>query len=400
VELIETVVEIGKLFKAIEAYESIKFQYDEGTDIDSKIYISNEDNNWVQIISGMKKNDAGLRLSFSDGSVVECAARHRLVTKNDQTAFANEVVDGDAFTKASGEEIYLLKSENTLENVFYDFEVKSPTHLYQTENGIIHHNTESARQLAKTLGIPLIKFDMSEYMEKHAVSKLIGSPPGYVGFGDGAAGDGLLINAIENNQSCVLLLDEIEKAHEDLFNILLQVMDDAKLTSGSGKTVKFNNVYLLMTTNAGVIKTEAKAIGFGRVAESAEVDEKAIKRLFKPEFRNRLDAMIHFNPLQPEIMIKVVDKFIDNMNVLSALRNVTVDVSQAAKEWLATKGYDRVMGARPLTRVIDEHIKKPLSREMLFGSLKNGGTALVTLEDDALVLTGMAATVETGELVN
>jgi len=269
--------------------------------------------------------------------------------------------------------------------------VDHPDHLYITDDYTVTHNTETARQLAKTLGIPLIKFDMSEYMERHSVSKLIGAPPGYVGFGDGAAGDGLLVNAVETNPSCVLLLDEVEKAHEDLFNVLLQVMDDAKLTNSQGKTVKFNNVILIMTTNAGVDATETSAIGFGRDKDDNEIDEKAIKRLFRPEFRNRLDAMIMFDRLQPENMIRIVDKFLASLSVLAGNKNVVIEASDEAREWLSVKGYDRVFGARPLTRVIDEHIKKPLSREMLFGELANGGTARITLENDSLHISGKKA---------
>jgi len=246
--------------------------------------------------------------------------------------------------------------------------------------------TEVARQFAKTLGIPLVKFDMSEYMEKHSVSKLIGSPPGYVGFGDGGAGDGLLVNAVDTNPACVLLLDEIEKAHPDIYGILLQVMDDAKLTNSQGKTVYFHNVYVIMTTNAGVAATETNVIGFGRESDIGEIDEKAIKNTFTPEFRNRLDAVISFDRLKPEVMLKIVDKFINNLKVLASLKNVDLTITIPACEWLANKGYDKLYGARPLTRVIDKYIKIPLSKEMLFGFLKNGGKASIHLEKDKLVI--------------
>ena len=243
--------------------------------------------------------------------------------------------------------------------------------------------TEVARQLAKTLGIPLIKFDMSEYMEKHAVARMIGSPPGYVGYGEGGAGAGLLINAIDTNSSCVLLLDEIEKAHEDLFNIFLQVMDDATLTGGSGKSVSFRNVIMIMTSNAGVSAAEKATIGFGKLDDAPpDIDDKVIKRLFKPEFRNRLDAMVKFARLRPEAMLKIVNKFIGTLSVLAAHRGVTIDVDTATREWLAGEGYDPIYGARPLERVIHEHIKQPLSRLMLIGSLKGGGRAYVRVSSD------------------
>ncbi len=207
--------------------------------------------------------------------------------------------------------------------------------------------TEVARQLAATLGIELTRFDMSEYMERHSISRLIGAPPGYVGFDQG----GLLTDAIDQHPHTVLLLDEIEKAHPDLFNILLQVMDHGKLTDHNGKTVDFRNVILIMTTNAGASDMAKEAIGFGREAREGE-DEEAIKRMFTPEFRNRLDAVITFAGLTPEIVGRVVEKFVMQLEAQLADRNVTIELSSAAKEWLAERGYDRLYGARPLARVI------------------------------------------------
>ncbi|MEA2739330.1 MAG: ATP-dependent Clp protease ATP-binding subunit ClpA, partial [Acetobacteraceae bacterium] len=213
--------------------------------------------------------------------------------------------------------------------------------------------TEVARQLASTMGIELIRFDMSEYMERHSVSRLIGAPPGYVGFDQG----GMLTDAIDQHPHAVLLLDEIEKAHPDLFNILLQVMDHGKLTDHNGKTVDFRNIILIMTTNAGASDMAKEVIGFGREVRQGE-DDDAIKRLFTPEFRNRLDATITFAALTPEIVGRVVEKFVMQLEAQLADRNVTIELSSAAKEWLAERGYDRLYGARPLSRVIQEHIKK------------------------------------------
>jgi ATP-dependent Clp protease ATP-binding subunit ClpA len=258
--------------------------------------------------------------------------------------------------------------------------------------------TELAKQLAKTLNIELVRFDMSEYMEKHAVSKLIGAPPGYVGFGDGQAGAGLLTNAVETHPHCVLLLDEIEKAHPDLFNILLQVMDDGRLTNGAGKTVDFRNIILIMTSNAGAREMSKNALGFGREKIEGE-DDKAVNLLFAPEFINRLDAVVKFNSIKPDTMNKIVDKFLAQLNVLSTDKNVKVEVSPDAKEWLAKKGYEPKYGARPLARVIQKHIKIPLSREMLFGELKHGGTAVIVLDGDELkieVAADILATLEDG----
>ena len=239
--------------------------------------------------------------------------------------------------------------------------------------------TEVARQLASTLGIELTRFDMSEYMERHSISRLIGAPPGYVGFDQG----GLLTDAIDQHPHCVLLLDEIEKAHPDLFNILLQVMDHGKLTDHNGKVVDFRNVILIMTTNAGASDLAKEAIGFGREQREGE-DTEAIKRLFTPEFRNRLDATIAFAGLTPEIVGRVVEKFVMQLEAQLADRNVTIELSSAAKEWLAERGYDRLYGARPLGRVIQEHIKKPLAEELLFGKLVKGGSVKVALRDDKL----------------
>ncbi len=239
--------------------------------------------------------------------------------------------------------------------------------------------TEVARQLASTMGIELIRFDMSEYMERHSVSRLIGAPPGYVGFDQG----GLLTDAIDQHPHAVLLLDEIEKAHQDLFNILLQVMDHGKLTDHNGKTVDFRNVVLIMTTNAGASDLAKEAIGFGRDSREGE-DEDAIKRLFTPEFRNRLDATIAFAGLTPEIVGRVVEKFVMQLEAQLADRNVTIELSSAAKEWLAERGYDKLYGARPLARVIQEYIKKPLAEELLFGKLVKGGSVKVTMKDGKL----------------
>jgi ATP-dependent Clp protease ATP-binding subunit ClpA len=216
-------------------------------------------------------------------------------------------------------------------------------------------------------------------MERHAVSRLIGAPPGYVGFDQG----GLLTEAIAKKPHAVLLLDEIEKAHQDLYNILLQVMDHGKLTDHNAKTVDFRNVILIMTTNAGASDMAKEAIGFGREGREGE-DEDAIKRMFTPEFRNRLDAVIPFAALTPEIVGRVVEKFVMQLEAQLADRNVTIELSSAAKEWLAERGYDRLYGARPLGRVIQEHIKKPLAEELLFGRLVKGGAVKVGMKENRL----------------
>ncbi|WP_138379670.1 ATP-dependent Clp protease ATP-binding subunit ClpA [Luteithermobacter gelatinilyticus] len=239
--------------------------------------------------------------------------------------------------------------------------------------------TEVSKQLASLLGVDLHRFDMSEYMERHSVSRLIGAPPGYVGYDQG----GLLTDAVDQTPHCVLLLDEIEKAHPDLFNILLQVMDHGKLTDSNGKKVDFRNVILIMTTNAGATEMSKEAIGFGSSVREGE-DEEAIKRLFTPEFRNRLDAVVPFSNLSPEVINQVVDKFILELEMQLEDRHVHIELTPAARSWLADKGYDRHYGARPLKRVIQEHIKKPLANELLFGKLLGGGEVTIRVKDGEL----------------
>ncbi len=235
--------------------------------------------------------------------------------------------------------------------------------------------TEVARQLADTMGVELLRFDMSEYMERHTVSRLIGAPPGYVGFDQG----GLLTDGVDQNPHCVLLLDEIEKAHPDLFNILLQVMDHGKLTDHNGKSVDFRNVILIMTTNAGASDMAKPAMGFTQTKREGN-DEEAINRMFSPEFRNRLDAVIPFAPLSVEVIQKVVQKFVMQLEAQLADRQVLIELTDKATDWLAKEGYDELYGARPLSRVIQENIKKPLADEVLFGRLVNGGTVRVVVE--------------------
>ncbi|HJQ55474.1 MAG TPA: AAA family ATPase, partial [Vineibacter sp.] len=240
--------------------------------------------------------------------------------------------------------------------------------------------TEVTRQLAKLLGLELIRFDMSEYMERHSVSRLIGAPPGYVGFDQG----GLLTDQVNQHPHCVVLLDEIEKAHPDVFNVLLQIMDYGKLTDHNGRSVDFRNVILCMTTNAGAADLAKAPVGFGRETRADE-DDDAINRLFAPEFRNRLDATIKFANLGPDTVGLVVDKFIAELEGQLADRRVLFELTDEARKWLATRGYDRLYGARPLARIIQEHVKKPLADEILFGRLKDGGVVKISVEEDKLV---------------
>lgn len=241
--------------------------------------------------------------------------------------------------------------------------------------------TEVARQLAKSLGVEMLRFDMSEYMEKHAVSRLIGAPPGYVGFDQG----GLLTDGVDQHPHCVLLLDEIEKAHPDVYNILLQVMDHGKLTDHNGRQVDFRNAILIMTSNAGATEQARAAIGFGRDRREGE-EMAAIERIFTPEFRNRLDAVISFAPLDKETILSVVEKFVLQVEAQLMERNVAIELTRPAAEWLAEKGYDDRMGARPLARAIQEHIKKPIAEELLFGKLSKGGFVKVVVRNGEIEL--------------
>jgi ATP-dependent Clp protease ATP-binding subunit ClpA len=250
--------------------------------------------------------------------------------------------------------------------------------------------TYLAKQLALALGTKLVRFDMSEYQEKHSVSKLIGAPPGYVGHGEGQAGSGQLIAEVENNPNCVLLLDEIEKAAPEVTQVLLQIMDDGRLTSSTGKTVDFTNTIIIMTSNLGAAESEKLVIGFGAQERTGE-DAKAIKDFFPPEFRNRLDGTITFEKLTMAEMKLIVSRHVDELNEMLADKKIVVTCLARARDWLATNGYDPKMGARPMARLIQEKIKKPLSKEILFGELKEGGRARISTSDGELQITYTAA---------
>jgi len=258
-----------------------------------------------------------------------------------------------------------------------DLEKPIGSFLFSGPTGV--GKTEVAKQLASILGIPIQRFDMSEYMERHSVSRLIGAPPGYVGYDQG----GLLTDAIDQQPHCVLLLDEIEKAHPDLFNILLQVMDNGRLTDHHGKTVDFRNVVLIMTTNAGASDMAKQGIGFGDVSK-ADAGDEAVKRMFSPEFRNRLDAIVPFAYLGTEVIARVVEKFVLQLELQLADQNVHIQFDSDAREWLGKRGYDKLYGARPMARLIQEKVKQPLAEELLFGKLRHGGEVHVSVKDEVL----------------
>ena len=301
------------------------------------------------------------------------------VSRDDRTALAS--LERDLKTVVFGQDkaIDVLSSAIKLTRAgLREPEKPIGSYLFSGPTGV--GKTEVARQLAHILGVELVRFDMSEYMERHSVSRLIGAPPGYVGFDQG----GLLTDAIDHQPHSVLLLDEIEKAHPDLFNILLQVMDHGKLTDHNGKSIDFRNVILIMTTNAGASDLAKPPVGFER-AERIGDDTEAIEKMFTPEFRNRLDSIIPFSSLPPEVVAKVVDKFVIELETQLEDRDVMIELTDGAREWLAKKGYDQKFGARPLARVIQEKIKKGLAEELLFGKLAKGGVVVVKIKDGKVV---------------
>ncbi len=302
----------------------------------------------------------------------------KTVSTDDTKVLAN--IDGDLKRVVFGQDkaIEVLSSAIKLSRAgLRDPDKPIGNYLFSGPTGV--GKTEVAKQLAELLGIPLQRFDMSEYMERHSVSRLIGAPPGYVGYDQG----GLLTDAVDQQPHSVLLLDEIEKAHPDLFNILLQVMDNGKLTDHHGKTVDFRNTILIMTTNAGASDMTRESIGFGEISRD-DVQEEAVKKLFTPEFRNRLDAIVPFDYLPTAVVSRVVDKFILQLELQLADRGVHIQLDDDSKAWLTERGYDKLYGARPMGRLIQEKIKQPLAEELLFGKLVHGGEVNVKLKDGAL----------------
>ncbi len=309
--------------------------------------------------------------------IVSSIARipEKTINQNDKENLQNLERDLKNFVFGQDQAIEELASSIKLSRAGLRIEDKPiGSYLFSGPTGV--GKTEVAKQLSKTLGVKLLRFDMSEYMERHTVSRLIGAPPGYVGFDQG----GLLTDGVDQNPYCVLLLDEIEKAHFDLFNILLQVMDYGKLTDHNGKSVDFNNVILIMTTNAGAIDLSKKRIGFNS-SRSKEDNKEAIDKLFSPEFRNRIDSIIHFNHLNEKIVFSIVDKFIIEVEAQLDNKGVTLSLDKETKKFIADEGFDEIYGARQLSRVIQEKIKKPIAEELIFGSISKGGHVSITIKE-------------------
>lgn len=377
--MITQTLPIGKLFNIIEAYEKVKFIPENEIFLNSSIKIQDEFSNWIDINAAITKKSTGEELIFDDGSRVKAAKRH-LIKKDKECVFLESLGIGDTIIKANGETITVVSKKDIQDTIFYDLSVVSDSHLYQTSNGIVHHNTEAAKQLAQNMGIKLVRFDMSEYQEQHSVSKFIGSPPGYVGFDDNA---GQLITSLQETPNCVLLLDEVEKAHPSVLTVLLQLMDNGFITGSNGKKADGRNAILIMTSNLGAADAEKNGVGFGSLERDGDPKD-AVSKFFAPEFRNRLDGIIKFSKLDHQTMVKVVKKFISEMNALLKDKNIHAGLNHEAVEYLIRKGFDSKMGARPLQRIIDDHIKKPLSREILFGKLVNGGVVEITVEHNEL----------------
>ncbi|QND47075.1 ATP-dependent Clp protease ATP-binding subunit ClpA [Rhizobium lusitanum] len=385
---IEDAIEIMKGLKPyFEEYHHLRYTNDA---IKSAVELS------ARYISDRKLPDKAIDVIDETGAaqmLLPPSKRRKLITEKEIEITVATMARIPAKTVSKDDEMVLANLEQELRSVVYgqDTAIEAlSTAIKLARAGLREPNkpigcyifsgptgvgkTEVAKQLASSLGVELLRFDMSEYMERHTVSRLLGAPPGYVGFDQG----GLLTDGVDQHPHSVVLLDEIEKAHPDIFNILLQVMDHGSLTDHNGKKIDFRNVILIMTTNAGASEMAKAAIGFGSAKRTGE-DEEALNRLFTPEFRNRLDATIPFAPLPTVVIHKVVQKFIMQLEAQLSERNVTFDLHEDAIAWLSEKGYDEKMGARPLARVIQENIKKPLANEILFGKLKKGGVVTVTV---------------------
>jgi hypothetical protein len=381
-----TITKISELFKFIEHKEQTVFKDNQEYYQNTPIKLKDEHSSWQDVKFLITKKDVVLTLGLSDKSTMQVSENHRVCIdlETNNCVFAKTLSVGDQLASATGENLTILSITCSSENpeTVYDLNIDTDTHLYQTPNGVIHHNTEAAKQLASNLGVKLVRFDMSEFQEKHSVAKFIGSPPGYVGFDDNA---GQLITSLQENPNCVLLLDEVEKAHPDVLTVMLQLMDNGFITGSNGKKADGRNAIIIMTSNLGAADAERNSVGFGSLERDSDPKD-AVNKFFAPEFRNRLDGIIRFGKLDHDTMIKIVKKFVDELNALIKDKNIHVKPNAEAMEYLIRKGFDAKMGARPLQRTIDNEIKRPLSKEILFGRLTNGGVVEITIVDDKLYL--------------
>ena len=381
--MIEVTLPVSSLFSILEKYEKITFIPEQEQFLNSVLRIKNENGVWVDINAAITKKTSGRKVFFDSGDILHAANKH-LVFDGKTCVFLDSLSVGDIITKFSGTVITVTDIQPSDEEIFYDLSVDSDSHLYQTANGIINHNTETAKLLAENLDCKLLKYDMSEFSEKHSVSSLIGPPPGYVGFSDSQVQGGRLISDLSKHPHAVLLFDEVEKAHPDIFNIFLQMLDEGRLTGSNGKEVSLKNCIIILTSNLGSADNERNNIGFGSQERTGE-DDKALKEFFKPEFRNRLDLVCKFNKLDQLSLKKIVVKFLEDIKKpLMDKHNITLNLSEAAIEYLADKGYDPKMGARPLSRKIDELVRVPLAKKILFEKISNSNVMAV-MEGDQIV---------------
>jgi ATP-dependent Clp protease ATP-binding subunit ClpB len=386
--LIELNLPIGQLFSIIEKYEGITFNPEQEYYIQSYIQIQNEHGKWIDVNAGIIKNDTGIKVTFDTGDTLIAAKKHKIsINGLSDCQFLDSLRLGSFVIKADGSIAIVTSIKPTNDSVFYDLSVESPTHLYQTANGLVHHNTELAKLLAKNLGMKLLKYDLAEFQEKHSVSRLIGSPPGYVGYEDGNLGGGALISDLEKHPNSVLLFDEIEKAHPDVVNILLALMDEGTVTSSNNKKANARNTIVILTSNLGAADNERNTIGFSKSLEKTGEDDKAIKEFFKPEFRNRLDGICKFKKLTKESIHKVVTKFINELNDLMIEKQIKVKLSQRALDQLAEVGFDSKMGARPMARKINELIKIPLAKKIIFDKVAPNSLVMVDFEESEFKFT-------------
>lgn len=382
--MIAITAKISELFKFIEYKENTKFIDNEEYYQNTPIKLKDEHSAWQDVKFLITKRDIVLTISLSDKSILYVSENHRVCVdlETNECVFAKSLAIGDCLVSAMGEQLAITNIVHNSDNAetVYDLNIDTDTHLYQTPNGVVHHNTEAAKQLATNMNIKLVRFDMSEYQEQHSVAKFIGSPPGYVGYEDNA---GQLITSLQETPNCVLLLDEVEKAHPSVLTVLLQLMDNGFVTGSNGKKADGRNAIIIMTSNLGAADSEKNGVGFGSLERDSDPKD-AVNRFFSPEFRNRLDGVIKFGKLDKDTMIKIVKKFIDELNSLVKDKNIFVKPSPEAVDYLIATGFDSKMGARPLQRTIDNMIKRPLSKEILFGKLTNGGVVEINLDGDAL----------------
>ena len=384
---------IGNLFTIFEKYEKLRFVPEQPQFLNSSVKIKNEFNNWVNITAAITKQKTGMGILFDNGDVIKGADKHLLFTGS-KCDFLSDIHIGDIIPKADGTSATVIDKYAIDDTLFYDMTIDSPTHLYQTSNGFIHHNTFLAQQLAAKLGMNLLKYDMSEYQEKHSVAKLIGAPPGYVGFGDGGSGEGKLVNDLVKNPNSVLLLDEVEKAHPDIFTVLLQLLDEGRITGSTGKVADARNSIIIMSSNLGTADAAKTNLGFIGEKTGKSETSKAVDNFFLTELRGRITAMIQFNKLDDLSFRKIVARDVSKLADLIHTRNIKIIPTENLITHIIGLNKNSQYGAREINRIVDTVIKYPLAVELLRGNIANGSTINLDWNNDALVIIPTITTVE------